>query len=137
VVKDPEAEAGIADKLDLAADNLDQPEKYIVPMPWGLYGTVEKKHAGGSAIEAGDIPGPGYHWYMMGSFSVAPGYYVYFFWSWIIQVEVDNAFDPAKPDQKFEVWARVKFTGPRFPHAKPGDKDAIYVERLVLVRAEP
>jgi hypothetical protein len=137
VVKDPEAEAGIADKLDLAADNLDRPEKYIVPMPWGLYGTVEKKHMGGSAIEAGDIPGPGYHWYKMGSFPVAPGFYVYFFWSWIIQVEVDNVFDPAKPDQKFEVWARVKFTGPRFPHAKPGDKDAIYVERLVLVKTEP
>jgi hypothetical protein len=26
--------------------------------------------------------------------------------------------------------------GPRFPHAKPGDKDAICVERLVLVKTE-
>jgi hypothetical protein len=133
VVKDPEAETGIANKLDLEAEAVESPEKYVLPMPWGLYGTAEKKHAGGNTIKAGEIPGPGYHWYKMGSFPIAPGYYAYFFWSWIIQVEVDNAFDPARPDQKFEVWARVKVTGPRFPHARPGEKDAIYVERLVLM----
>lgn len=137
VVKDSEAETGIANKLELTADDVDHPEKYVLPMPWGLYATVEKTHPGGSLIKPGDIPGPGYHWYKMGSFAIAPGYYVYFFWSWILQVEVDNAFDPAKPDQKFEVWARIKLTGPRFPHPKPGDKDAIYVERLVLAKTEP
>jgi hypothetical protein len=136
-VKDPEAESGIANKLDLTANYVDHLEKYVLPMPWGLYGTVEKKSAGGHAIKAGDIPGPGYHWYKMGSFPIAPGYYAYFFWSWILQVEVDNAFDSAKPDQKFDVWARVKFTGPRFPHTRPGDNDAIYVERLVLVKSTP
>jgi hypothetical protein len=52
-------------------------------------------------------------------------------------VELENVFDPTKPDQKFEVWARIKFTGPRFPHARPGDRDAIYVERLVLVNTGP
>jgi len=137
VVKDPEAETGIANQLDLAANSVDSPEKYGLPMPWGLYGTIEKKFVGGNTIQAGDIPGPGYHWYKMGSFPIAPGYYAYFFWSWIIQVEVDNVFDPAKPDQKFDVWARIKFTGPRFPHAKPSDKDAIFLERLVLVKTEP
>jgi hypothetical protein len=136
VVKDPEAETGIANKLDLTAGDVDSPEKYALPMPWGLYGTVEKKSAGGNSIKAEDIPGPGYHWYKMGSFPIAPGYYAYFFWSWIIQVDVENAFDPARPDQKFDIWARIKFHGSRFPYAKPGDKDAIYVERLVLVKTE-
>jgi hypothetical protein len=68
--------------------------------------------------------------------NIVPGYYAYFFWNWIIQVDVENVFDPARPDQKFEVWARIRFEGPRFPQAKPGDKDAIYVERVVLVNAE-
>lgn len=134
VVKDPEAETGLANKLDLTAANVDRPEKYALPMPWGLYATVEKTHPGGGSIKAGDVPGPGYHWYKMGSYRVAPGYYVYFFWSWILQVEVDNVFDPTRPDQAFEVWARIKFTGPRFPHARPGDPDAICVERVVLVK---
>jgi hypothetical protein len=107
-----------------------------MPMPWRIYGTVEKKHVGGNAIKPEDVPSPGYHWYKMGSFPMAPGYYVYFFWSWIIQADVEGAFDPARPDQKFEVWARIKFEGPRFPHSKPGEKDAIYVERLVLVKTQ-
>ena len=136
VVKDPEAETGIANKLDLTADYVDGREKYVLPMPWGLYATVDKKFPGNGAIKAEDIPGPGYHWYKMGAFPIAPGYYAYFFWSWIIQVDVENVFDPARPDQKFEVWARIKFEGPRFPHARSGDKDAIYVERVVLVNSE-
>jgi len=137
VVNDHEVEAGIANKLDLEAGCVESPDRYVLPMPWGLYGTVDKKSLGGNPIKAEDIPGPGYHWYKMGTFPVAPGYYAYFFWSWIIQVDLDNVFDPVKPEQKFDVWARIKFQGTRFPHAKPGDKDAICVERLVLVKAAP
>lgn len=136
VVKDPEAESGVTNKLDLTADYVGSPEKYVVPMPWGLYGTADKKFVNGNAIQADDIPGPGYHWYKMGSFPIDPGMYAYFFWSWIIQADVDNAYDAAKPDQKFDVWARIKFEGPRFPYAKAGDKDAIYIERLDLVKAQ-
>jgi hypothetical protein len=137
LAKDPDAESGIANKLDLTADYVDSPEKYVLPMSWGLYSTTEKRSGGAGTIKPEDVPGPGYHWYKMGTFPVAPGYYAYFFWSWIIQVDVDSAFDPAGPDQKFDVWARIKFEGPRFPHGKPTDKDAIYVERLVLVKAQP
>jgi len=134
VVKDPEAESGITNRLDLTATDVTNPEKYVLPMPWGLYGTVDQKAAGFASIQAKEIAGPGYHWYRMGTFPVQPGYYVYFFWSWIIQLDVDNVFDPAKPDQKFEFWARIKFEGPQFPHARPGEKDAICVERIVLVK---
>lgn len=137
VVKDPEAETGIANKLDFTANDVENSEKYGLPMPWGLYGTQEKKAMGGNTIKAEDIPGPGYHWYKMGTYPIAPGYYVYFFWSWIVQVDVDNAFDPAKTKQEYDIWARIKFTGPRFPHAKPDDKDAIYIERVVLVKKTP
>ena len=134
VVKDPEAESGIANKLDLTAAGVEHPERYVLPMSWGLYGTVEKKTIGGNSIKAEDVSGPGYHWYKMGTFPVAPGAYAYFFWSWIVQVEVDNVFDPAEPDAKFDLWARIKFEGPRFPHAEAGETDAIYVERVVIVK---
>ena len=134
VVQDPEAESGITNRLDLTGAEVTNPEKYVLPMPWGLYGTINKKFVNGAPIKAEDIPGPGYHWYQMGTFPVEPGYYLYFFWSWIIQLDVDNVFDPVKPDQTFEVWARIRFEGPRFPQAKADDKDAICVERIVLVR---
>jgi hypothetical protein len=137
VVKDPEAESGIANKLDLTAAGVEHPERYALPMPWGLYAAADKKTIGGSAIKPEDVPGPGYHWYKMGTFAIVPGTYVYFFWSWIIQLEIDNAFDPAEPGAKFEVWSRVKFEGPQFPHAGVGKTNSIYVERLVLLKATP
>ncbi len=136
VVKDPEAESGITNRLDLTEPGAEHAERYTLPMPWGLYNTTDKSGDSGQPIKAEDVPGPGYHWYKMGTFRTAPGKYLYFFWSWIIQLDIDNAWDPAKPEQPFEFWARIKFEGPRFPHAKPGGKDAICVERVVLVKAQ-
>jgi hypothetical protein len=70
----------------------------------------------------------------MGTFTISQSNSLYFFWSWIIQLDVFDLYDARIPDQKFDVWARIKFTGPRFPHARAGEKDAIYVERVVLVK---
>jgi len=49
-------------------------------------------------------------------------------------VDVDNAYDPSRPDQPFDIWARIKFQGPRFPHGRAEDPDAICVERVVVVK---
>lgn len=136
IVPDAEAESGFANKLDLASADTPEREKYVLPMPWGLYSVLQKQLIGTNAIKAEDIPGPGYHWYKLGTYALQPSIYVYFFWSWIIQVDVENAYDPAHPEQKFDIWARIKFTGPRFPHPRPGEQDAIYVERVVLVKAQ-
>ncbi|MFQ6098051.1 MAG: DUF4838 domain-containing protein, partial [Armatimonadota bacterium] len=138
VVRDDEAESGITNRLEFPTkiDTDRHPvDRYRLPMPWGLYDVKNKRSGGGSQIKPEDVPGPGYHWYKMGTFRVGPSHYLYFFWSWIIQVDLDAAFDPDSPEQKFHVWARIKFEGPAFPHGKPGDKNAISVERVVLVKA--
>jgi hypothetical protein len=95
------------------------------------------------------VTGPGYAWYRLGSVPVRPSHYVYFFWSWVIQFDVGSAADevafadssaPSPPTAvggatpTFEVWARIRFEGPGFPHGRAEDKDAISVERVVLVR---
>jgi hypothetical protein len=100
-------------------------------MPWGLYDTTGRKSIGSAQIKAGDIPGPGYHLYKMGRFPIGPGHYVYFFWSWVIQCDVDPE---GKPGELYDIYARIKFEGPMFPHAKPDQKNAICVERVVLVK---
>jgi hypothetical protein len=105
-------------------------------MPWGLYDQAERKGIGSAQIKPEDVPGPGYHWYKLGDYAIGPSYYLYFFWSWIIQVDLGSAYDEAKPDQKFEIWARIKFEGPAFPHGSPDDPNAICVERVVLVAPE-
>ena len=76
-----------------------------------------------------------YGWYKMGPYRIGPSYYLYFFWSWIIQVDIDDVVDPARPNQKFDAWACIKLEGPGFPHGKAGQKNAICVERVVLVKS--
>lgn len=139
-VADAEAPSGITNRLELDGElfrdaKADAGRSYRLPMPWGLYNQAAKDFTRRGAIKPGDVPGPGYHWYKMGSFPIRPTDYVYFFWSWIIQVDVDDAADPRQPDHRYDVWACIKFEGPGFPHGKPGQKNAICVERVVLARA--
>ncbi|NOY83057.1 MAG: DUF4838 domain-containing protein [Kiritimatiellaeota bacterium] len=137
VVKDPDAESGITARLDFPPPvdaTKHTLKKYRLPMPWGLYRPSTKKFLFSRTIQPEDVPGPGYHWYKLGSFSVAPTTYLYFFWSWIIQLDLDSVIDPKAPDAKFAIWARIRFQGPEFPHGNPGEKNAICVERVVLIR---
>ncbi|MCC6698626.1 MAG: DUF4838 domain-containing protein [Candidatus Hydrogenedentes bacterium] len=131
-VADTEAESKLTNRLELSDEDM---KKYALPMPWGLYDTQTERGVGSAAIKPEDVPGTGYHWYKMGAFPVTPSCYVYFFWSWIIQFDVGSAVDPANHEQPFEVWARIKFEGPGFPHGKPDAVNAISVERVVLVKA--
>ncbi len=131
VVPDSEAESGITNRLELSDEDM---KKYELPMPWGLCDQLNKKSGGGASIKPEDVPGSGYHWYKMGTFTIGASYYLYFFWSWIIQVDVDDVVDANRPNQKFDVWARIKFEGPGFPHGAAKDKNAICVERVVLVK---
>ncbi len=130
-VPDSEAESGFANRLELSGQDM---EKYALPISWGLYDVINKRSGGGGSIRPEDVPGPGYHWYNMGTFTIQPSYYVYFFWSWVIQVDVDCAHDPAHPEQRFDVWARIKFEGPGFPHGGADTPNAISIERVVLVK---
>jgi len=139
-VPDPQAESGITNRLELDADlfrdpKTDQGRSYKLPMPWGLYNVQRKNFTRKGTLQPADVPGPGYHWYQMGTFRLATSDYLYFFWSWIIQVDIDDAFDPKHPDQQFDVWAHIRFEGPAFPHGKPTQENAICIERVVLVKA--
>ncbi|MGQ9732879.1 MAG: DUF4838 domain-containing protein, partial [Candidatus Zipacnadales bacterium] len=134
-----ETESGITNRLELTSDLL-QPDgkgqSYALPMPWGLYDQLNKQIRSGTPIRPQDVPGPGYHWYRMGRFKIMPSDYMYFFWSWIIQLDVDSVIDPADPEAEFEIWANIKFEGPGFPHGDPAMPNAICVERVVLVKAD-
>ncbi len=136
VVEDSEAECGFTNRLDLTSPEVEHPERYQLPMPSGLYGSLSHKSAGGTPIRAEDVPGPGYHWYCLGTFPIDSDSYVYLFWSWIIQLDVDVVREASNPQQPFTVWARIKFEGPRFPHGGPGKTDAICVERIILIKTD-
>jgi len=131
VVPEKDSESGITDRLDIP---FEETERYKLPMPWGVYDTVTKKTSTGHPIEKEDIAGPGYHWYKMGCFTLTSSHYAYLFSSWIIQLDLAEVVDPNLPHTTHEIWARIAFQGPAFPHGKAQDKNAICVERIVVIR---
>ena len=130
-VPDTEADSGITDRLKLSDEEM---EKYKLPMSWGAYAPAGKRFLGHATIRPEQVPGPGYHWYKLPPVTVPPSTYVYFFWSWIIQFPIESVGDSCRPEEKFEVWAHIKFEGPGFPHGKPGQQNAICVDRVAVVR---
>jgi hypothetical protein len=44
------------------------------------------------------------------------------------------AGDASRSEEKFEVWAHIKFEGPGFPHGNAAQKNAISVDRVVALR---
>ncbi len=132
-VPDEQAESGVANRLELTDADM---AKYKLPMPWGAYDTAAKRGLASASIKGEDVSGPGYHWYKLPPATLTASSYVYFFWSWIIQVPVESAVDAKAPSPRCEVWARIKFEGPGFPHGQGGPKNAIYIERVVVVRLD-
>lgn len=130
-VVDADADTKITNRLELSDEDI---KKYALPMPWGLYDAAKAQGITSGALRAEDVPGPGYHWYRLGASTIGPSYYLYFFWSWILQIDVESAIGADHPDQTFDIWARIKFEGPGFPHGKPEDKNAICIERVILVK---
>jgi hypothetical protein len=132
VVADQEAESGTAMRYEIPDSEL---EKYKMPMQWGIYDNkLAQRIAPPNLIQATDVPESGYHWYKAENVTLTSEAYVYFFWSWIIQSPVSDAYDATTPNAKYDVWISVKFSGPDFPHGKAEEKNAISIERIVLVK---
>lgn len=131
VVADKESELGEVSRYEIPGSEL---KKYQLPMQWGIYDTISKKTLLTNSIQAAQVPGAGYHWYRLNDVKLPSNAYLYFFWSWIIQLDLNRDYDEENPNQQFEIWANIKFEGPAFPHGKATDKNAISVERVVLVK---
>lgn len=129
-VPDAEAPTGVTNRLELSDDDM---EKYKLPMSWGTYAPASKQTLSGGAILPEDVPGPGYHWYKLPPTTIPASTYVYFFWSWIIQFPIESVTESAPTEAQYDVWASIKFEGPGFPHSRADQKNAICVERVIVV----
>ncbi len=135
LVDDPEAETGLAACLEFPNDDPGTVlEKYQFPLLFGIYSPAAQKNLWARQLQKQSVPGPGYHWYNLGKAKLSADCYLFCFWSWYIQVETADGFDLNHPDQQFDVWLRLKFTGPAYPHGKASAKNGIWLERVVLIR---
>jgi hypothetical protein len=47
------------------------------------------------------------------------------------------ADEPANPDQEWKVYWSIRLTGPNFPFGKVWERDAILIDRMILVKCVP
>ena len=107
---------------------------YQFPILIGIYSPSTKRPLWGHNFQKFRVKKPGYNWYKLGETKLSGDCYMFIFKSWHITLGTSSPYDMNEPDRKFEVWARIKFTGPSFPHGKAGEKDSISFERLMLVK---
>lgn len=133
VIEEPQADSGFTLRCEIPDAQLDKYKS--PPMTWGVYDRIGRRVCSSGTVESDDIPAAGYHWYKLADTVLSGHDYFYFFWSWEIQNDLNDAYDSKTPDARYEIWVNLKFEGPDFPHGQAKDKNAISVNRIVLVKS--
>ena len=102
----------------------------------GLIGRRLNERDVGVSLDGDSIIGPGYQLYKLGRTIVTPRCYVWLTKSWQVQQPLDMLHDPTRMDAKWDIYVSLKLTGPTYQHGKPDEKNAIYFDRLILVKVE-
>jgi len=136
VVDDPGSVFGLA----LCGEHADE-----MPVHMGVYDLVSRRGLVGRllndrdvgvAVDAAAVAGTGYHLYELGRTAITTNCYAWITKSWQIQHHLEMLHDAADMDQQWDIYVSIKLTGPSYPHGDPDEKDAIYFDRMVLVRAQ-
>jgi len=135
-VPDPDSAFGLAirgehaDEMPFAMGVYDQTGRR------GLVGRRLNKRDIGVALGAKDIVGGGYHLYKLGRTIVTPQCFVWLTRSWQMQQPLDMLHDPTRMDEQWDIYVSLKLTGPAYPHGKPNEPNAIFVDRMILVKVQ-
>ncbi len=132
---DEGSETGIVHRTELSEADLRRIEEYV--LRWDLHDYTTR--ATGveptiSYLRPEDIEGPGYNWYKLSTYQLTEDNFLWIYDS-DLEVNLRNAYNPIDTDAEYDVWARVKFEGPVFPHGKIGLSNAVYIERITLVKS--
>lgn len=125
LVPDAESVFGFA----ISRENPDE-----MPMGMGVYDLEGRKNLLSLTLKPDDIPASGYHIYKLGRTKLTQHCYVWFTNSWQIQHRLEMFFDITDPDREWDVYVSLKFTGPAYPHGKESEKNALFLERIILIK---
>ncbi len=131
-VSDPQAESGVA----VVTEN---PNLARMPVSLGIHAPLTNEAIASRAIEPAEVAGAGYNWYKIATAKLKHISVLYGM-GWNAQLPLDRitsefAGNPAAANTEYEVWARIKFTGPAFPHGRQQDSNAIFFDRVVILPA--
>ncbi len=128
LVDDAESPVGKAMRTDVDQSKM---KYYDLPFAIGVYDQRNTKTLISTTFEKPTAKG--YNWYKLPRIIHLPkDGYVYLTRAWTTKLDVSN---PEIAEKDFEIWASVKFTGPKF-FADSTDKNYIYIDRIVLVEPQ-
>lgn len=115
--------------LDKTTISCELPDAF--PIEMGVFnGTANKR-----MFSQTDITSGGYQLYKLATVLLKPKSYAYL--TWFLWAYCDEPYDPDYPDQKWDVYASLRFEGPDFPQAKKGATvNKLFLDRVILVKGE-
>ncbi|MBR2509039.1 MAG: DUF4838 domain-containing protein [Lentisphaeria bacterium] len=135
LVNDPESDVGTVASITFpSSDKRVKFEDYKLPIWFCVYSPAIKKNLWGQSLFPRFVKKSGYNWYKLGETKLSSDCVFVIFRSWNLQLGASGPFDMNDPDRKFEVWVRIKFTGPGYPFGKKDEPDAFFIERVMLVK---
>ena len=135
LVDDPESDVGTVASITFpSSDKRIKFEDYKLPIWFCTYSPAIKKNLWGQSLFPRFVKKSGYNWYKLGETKLSSDCIFVIFRSWNLQLGASGPFDMNDPDRKFEVWVRIKFTGPGYPFGKKDEPDAFFIERVMLVK---
>ncbi len=134
MVKDPDSNIGVCQRLSFDKSGKHSVDKYTFPMEWGVYDRTTKSGLFNGRLPENVVKGPGYHWYKLGESRLGSGAILYFPWSWHYTCNISAAYDEFNGKQKFEIWAKIKFSGPTYPYGKKTEESSISIERIAVIK---
>ena len=62
--------------------------------------------------------------------------FIYLTASLQIQKHLYGLYDPARPDQQWDVYLSMKYTGPAYPFGESGEPNGLFMDRMILVKTD-
>ncbi len=125
IVKDPQSVCGVALKVK-GTDHL--------PFSYGVYDKEGKRSLMGGQISKSQVKNGNYQVYKLRKTKITQSCYLWLTKTWRIQYSMNEFFDIADIDQEWDVYLSIKFSGQAYPHGGNSKENAIYIDRIFLVR---
>ena len=126
--EDPEAESGCGVFWNVKQTE-NQPHVDNQIFRWGMYSPSEHQSWGIKTLPWDRIGWKGYRWINLGKYKLEPDCFLYFFFTWQIQMSVGHVGNPFAPEGLYEIWAKVKLVGEDENH-RPLE---VGIDRIVIL----
>lgn len=124
----------VGGKAIMLGEVKDNPKfKHEFPVDAGIYSNKEKIHGPSIKISESDLSKDGtYKLVKIGKFKITPNTFIWV-QKWYLWIYVDKAFNPAEPNNEYDVYVSLRVQGPAYIKDSK-DENGVLVDRIIVVK---